>query len=234
MVLGTRYLVLVTHFVGVAVTEQELVFPAAEALRKCEAAIEGYRLARDVAGKALVEIHDQELYRAAKCGDFLAYCAQRWQLQRSAAYALMDLGRFARAAENSGVPEKSMPTEKQLRVLKSIKGYGDGGDNPWRRRVEAWEIVSSQRGADIESRELKAELVQQRFVPPRARRKELTPEQQRERERCRRLAPLERWFGKIVTYMAPEEAGEQLGPVSDWKWLTQLEDWLERMREVSS
>ena len=223
-----------THFVAVAVTEQELVFPAAEALRRCEAAIAGYRLARDVAGKALVEIHDQELYRAAGVDDFLLYCGERWQLKRSAVYTLMDHGWLALTHQKNSVATENVtptPTDAQLRVLKKIRGEGE--EESWRKRNDAWTHAVDQLGAEVDP-EVLAEFVTQYYSVPRAKRNELSPEEQRERERRQRLAPLERSFKKIVTYMGPEEAAEQLGPISDWRWLSQLEDWLERMREVSS
>lgn len=211
-------------------------------LERREEVLEQYRLAsrraRAIAGKALAEIQDQDLYTAAGYSDFIEYCRERWQLGRSAAYALADLGRLALALaapedqKKSGTPENSLPSERQLRVLKRVRTT-DERESPWRRRAVAWQVVTSKHGTDLEPPELEAELVTELMIAPRSKGRELSPAQKRERDLRRRRGVFERRFEAIVNAMAPEDFGEALGPVSEVTWFRELADWLARAEEAS-
>jgi len=145
--------------------------------------------ARREAGLALIAIHDADLWVDGYIS-FESYLEKRWNYKKSHGYALMDVGRFCLSLEStlsSSAQAENLPSKYQLRELKKIKRYDETEDDEWRRRVDAWEIVSSDLGPDVESKELNAYLLEKQFITPRATKNWLDEGDRKDKEQAAEL-----------------------------------------------
>ncbi len=122
---------------------EDLVF-----LREREVIVTNGVKASIAAARALYEIHcyrDGALWKANH-ESFEQYCQSRWNLQKSQAYRLVDVGEFIVELESNDSPrgEKMPVNEGQLRPLITAV--------PKEHRVECWrEIVRGRNPAELSS-----------------------------------------------------------------------------------
>lgn len=108
-------------------------------LADLERDVERARSAFVAAGEALREIRDRRLYRTV-CGTFDEYCAERWTLQKSQTYRLIEAADLVAVLRTSPMGEVLPANERQVRELTRL-------DDP-EAQVVAWGKVVQRADAD--------------------------------------------------------------------------------------
>ena len=187
-------------------------------LEHLETRIEGYRTARTEAAAALLEIKtlfDQQDSEVEQWPDFLSYCLDRWDFQKSHAYALLDLGKYLLAA-----PDAPIPNEYQLRKLKKVNVTSiDPDPDPWKKRAKAFSEVATEVG-DVNPDELEGELIQRKWIAPRSVKNQLSREEQQEKARLEALRPFDN-RAKFITMEIPAHR-----KYTESDWFQPLKDWI--------
>ena len=199
--------------------------------------IDNYAVARAHAGKALVAIHDGDLWMERNdCETFLEYTEKRFGFNKSRAYQMLDYGRFAIVYEEKG-NGCGLPKEEQIRTLKAVKlsrAEREQGVDEWGKRVKAWDEIAEECGVDIDPAELKEELTQRQDIVPRAKKTELTKDEQRDKKRKEALAPLERKFMGIVMHeLSPTQLVQRCGDPAGWQFFSELKEWMAQVERAA-
>ena len=141
-------------------------------LAKCEADIEQYEASYINASKALLLIHESELW-VDDYYSFENYCEKRWGFKASHRKRLVNAGRLLVQLEDS--PEEDLPpTERCTRPLMKIKAWhkdSNGGitfdeQGTQEKRAKAWERVLKKADGKTITEELVSTVVHQHFYKP--------------------------------------------------------------------
>ncbi len=116
-----------------------LTISEASLLAECEEVIErGMGVFIEV-GTALMAVRDSRLYRT-EFATFEEYCRERWQLEASHAYKMIDAARVVELISSPNGGEDLLPaTERQARELAPLLDLPDELRDVWQRAVERTE-----------------------------------------------------------------------------------------------
>lgn len=98
-------------------------------LKQYEADIEEYQRSYEKASRALLAIHDGDLWADEDYQGFDQYCAERWGFKKSRAYQLLEAGRLLLTCEDLSVdPPENERIAREVLKVKAFDRVGEKAD----------------------------------------------------------------------------------------------------------
>jgi len=141
-------------------------------LEQCEEDIELYEASYQAAAKALLLIHESNLW-SDQYFSFENYCEKRWNFKKAHAHRLINAAKLLVQLEDT--PEEDLPpSERCIRPLMKIKAWhkdSNGGvtydeQGTQEKRAKAWDRVLAKADGQTITEDFVSEVVSRHFYKP--------------------------------------------------------------------